>query len=135
MSEYYDVETARSGSRAELLNLKERVRRVSKKQHKHGWCYGSRNGGLNRGAKLDEENSDLLDSYSRIYLILGWGQETVVVLGYQRKEGDVIPLSALISCATESALRCNIFGEKGCIVFASTRMRKLKLETVFGIER
>ncbi|TGO29079.1 hypothetical protein BPAE_0019g00550 [Botrytis paeoniae] len=59
------------------------------------------------------------------------GQETVVVLGYKRKEGDVIPLSALISCATESALRCNTLWGKGCIVFASTRMRKLKLEIVF----
>lgn len=56
------------------------------------------------------------------------GQETVVVLDNQRKEGEVIPLSALISCATESALRCNISRE-GCIMFASTRMRQLQLET------
>ena len=72
VSEYYDAETARSSSRAELLNLEEEVRRVSRKQHKHGWCYGGGKGSLNRGAIL-YENSDLLDSYSRIYLILGWG--------------------------------------------------------------
>lgn len=33
--EYYAAGNARSSSRAELLNLEEEVRRVSRKQHKH----------------------------------------------------------------------------------------------------
>lgn len=55
-SEYYAVGNARSSSRAELLNLEEEVRRVSRKQHQHGGSCGSGNGNINRGVERADED-------------------------------------------------------------------------------
>lgn len=90
VSEYYAVENAKLSLRAELLNLEEEVRRVSRKQHKQGgWLYGSERKYNNRGAsKIISEIILFYSTRIAAYTYTGMGdKKPLLCLGIKERKG------------------------------------------------